>query len=194
VSIPLPLAELLAAVVPADDKERADLTLLRNYAATLPTPLSREQPLAHFTGSALVTDGARVALVFHRKLSRWLQPGGHAEPEDRGDLSRTALREAREETGLPVRLHPLAPRPLDVDVHTIPARVGTPGHLHLDVRFLIVAERSAEFRMDAVEVADVRWFTLDEALEQADDASLGRLLRKARIHLSPPESVPPPFR
>lgn len=185
-SIPQPLAAVLSAVVPQDDKERDDLALLWHYAATLHEPLSSEQPVAHFTGSALVTDGALVALVFHRKLSRWLQPGGHAEPEDGGDLSRTALREAREETGLDVQLHPVAPRPLDVDVHSIPARADAPAHLHLDVRFLAVAEPSAALVMDAAEVADVRWFSLEEALEQADDASLRRLLRKARAHLTPP--------
>jgi 8-oxo-dGTP pyrophosphatase MutT (NUDIX family) len=177
---------MLDAVVPADDKERADLALLRAYGARLAEPFSHRQPVAHFTGSALVTDGARVALVLHRKLSRWLQPGGHAEPEDAGDLCRTALREAREETGLAVWLHPSAPRPLDVDVHTIPARPSAPAHLHLDVRFLVVAESSAALVLDASEVTDVRWFTLEQALEQADDASLQRLLRKASLHLARP--------
>jgi 8-oxo-dGTP pyrophosphatase MutT (NUDIX family) len=180
---PRSLVELLDAVVPADDKERRDLALLRAYSLSLPEPFSREQPVAHFTGSALVTDGARVALVFHRKLSRWLQPGGHAEPEDAGDLTRTALREAHEETGLPVRLHASAPQPLDVDVHTIPARPDASAHLHLDVRFLVVAESSAALVMDAAEIADVRWFAMDQALEQADDASLRRLLLKAGGYL-----------
>jgi 8-oxo-dGTP pyrophosphatase MutT (NUDIX family) len=177
------LLQLLDAVAPLDDKERRDLAQLREYAQSLKEPLSREQPVAHFTGSALVTDGARVALVFHRKLSRWLQPGGHVEPEDGGDLCLTALREAREETGLPVKLHPRAPRPLDVDVHSIPARPEAPAHLHLDVRFLVVTDPSAKLVMDAAEVVDVRWFSLDEALAQADDASLRRLLDKARAYL-----------
>ena len=182
--MPFPLlVRLLEGVVPADEKERADLALLRAYAVSLPEPLSREQPVAHFTGSALVTDGARVALVFHRKLARWLQPGGHAEPLDAGDLSRTALREAHEETGLPVELHPSAPRPLDVDVHAIPARADAPAHLHLDVRLLAVTEASAALVVETAEVADVRWFGLEDALAQTDDESLCRLLRKAALHL-----------
>jgi len=188
-AIPQPLAALLDAVVPEDEKERADLRLLRDFAESLTEPFSHRQPLAHFTGSALVTDGARVALVLHLKLERWLQPGGHAEPQDGGDLSRTALREAHEETGLAVRLHPSAPRPLDVDVHAIPARPETPAHLHLDVRFLAVAEASAKLLLDASEVTDVRWFSLDEALQQADDASLQRLLRKARPYLKGPSAA-----
>jgi 8-oxo-dGTP pyrophosphatase MutT (NUDIX family) len=182
-SIPQPLAALLDAVVPADAKERADLATLRAHAVTLAAPFSREQPGAHFTGSALVTDGARVVLVFHRKLSRWLQPGGHAEPEDDGDLSRTALREALEETGLSARLHPTAPRPLDVDVHAIPARPGAPAHLHLDVRFLTVADAGSALAVEAAEVSAARWFGFSEALALADDASLRRLLAKAERHL-----------
>ena len=98
-------------------------------------------------------------------------------------IERDALREAREETGLPVWLHPSAPRPLDVDVHSIPARADAPAHLHLDVRFLVVAEPSAILAMDAAEVADVRWFALEQALKQASDASLRRLLLKASPYL-----------
>jgi 8-oxo-dGTP pyrophosphatase MutT (NUDIX family) len=189
-SIPHPLLEMLDAVVPGDDKERTDLALLRAYGASLAEPFSHRQPGAHFTGSALVTDGRRVALVLHRKLSRWLQPGGHAEAEDGGDLCRTALREAREETGLAVWLHPSAPRPLDVDVHSIPARPGAPAHLHLDVRFLALAEPSAALVLDAREATDVRWFTLPKALEETDDASLQRLLRKASLYLARSDESP----
>src|SRR5215470_15002411 len=79
-----PLLALLSRVVPADGKEEADLALMRAQAKLLAEPFSRRQPTAHFTGSAVVTDGRRVALVYHRKFSRWLQPGGHAEPEDGG--------------------------------------------------------------------------------------------------------------
>jgi 8-oxo-dGTP pyrophosphatase MutT (NUDIX family) len=182
-ALPRFLAELLAAVVPLDEKERGDLLLLRSYGETLAEPFSSEQPVAHFTGSALVTDGERVALVFHRKLSRWLQPGGHADRQDEGDLSKTALREAREETGLSVQLHPVAPRPLDVDVHRIPARQHSPAHLHLDVRFLVAAEPGAPLVADVKEVAEARWFTLAQALEKADDPSLRRLLTKAQRYL-----------
>ena len=180
---PALLSALLDAVVPADEKEEADLGTLRAHAASLADPFSRDQPVAHFTGSALVTDGARVALVLHRKLGRWLQPGGHADPADGGDLVRTALREAEEETGLRVRLHPSAPRPLDVDVHEIPARPDAPAHLHLDVRFLAVAEPGVPLTVDAAESAEVRWFAREEALRVADDPSLRRLLGKARRYL-----------
>jgi len=131
----------------------------------------------------VVSDGTRVALVRHRKLGRWLQPGGHAEPADGGDLLATALREAAEETGCPVVPHPTAPRPLDVDVHPIPSRGTEPAHLHLDVRFLVMTDRPQALRADLEESESVRWFDFDEALHQASTAEMKRLLSKARAVL-----------
>jgi 8-oxo-dGTP pyrophosphatase MutT (NUDIX family) len=174
------LDALLAAVEPTDDKERADLALMRAQRALLPEPLSRSQPAAHFTGSAVVTDGRRVALVHHRKLGRWLQPGGHVEPADGDDLLATALREAAEETGCPVVPHPTAPRPLDVDVHPIPSRGMEPAHLHLDLRFLVLTDQPDALRADPGESESVRWFEFDEALHRASTAEMKRLLSKAR--------------
>ena len=179
------LRALLAAHRPADAAEAADLERMRAFATSLERPFAPGQHTAHFTGSAMVVDaaGERVCLVHHRKLGRWLQPGGHAEPGDGGRIEATALREAREETALEVAPYPGAPLPLDVDVHPIPARGDVPAHLHLDVRVLVVA--SGEPAHDAAESHGARWFALDEgeriACEGAPDrADLLRLFAKTR--------------
>jgi 8-oxo-dGTP pyrophosphatase MutT (NUDIX family) len=176
------LRELLARHVANDAKERADLERMRDFAVRLEQPFSRSQREAHFTGSAVVTDaaGERVVLVHHAKLQRWLQPGGHADAADAGDMEATALREAREETGCRVHLHPTAPRPLDVDIHTIPARKDEPEHLHLDVRYLVVAENPEALAHDPNESFGAQWLPWDEALARADEAPLRRMLEKAR--------------
>ncbi|CAM3083766.1 NUDIX hydrolase [Corallococcus sp. ZKHCc1 1396] len=176
------LVELLARHVPRDDKEREDLSRMRHFATSLGEPFSRSQVEAHFTGSAVVVDptGTKVALLHHAKLKRWLQPGGHAEAGDGGDMEATALREAREETGCRVHLHPTAPRPLDVDIHTIPARKDEPEHCHLDVRYLFVAEDPEALAHDPAESFGIQWVSWDEALKRADEAPLRRMLGKAR--------------
>jgi len=176
------LVALLESHHPQDSQERADLETMRAAARSLERPFSREQAGAHFTGSALVVDveAGRVCLIHHGKLNRWLQPGGHADESDGGSMEATALREAREETGLTVRLHPTAPRPLDVDAHRIPARKQEPEHTHLDVRFLLVAEDPQALAHDPAESHGARWVTWDEALALADEPALKRLLEKGR--------------
>lgn len=181
------LIRLLDAHLPTDEKERADLAAMKRHARELKTPFSRRELAAHFTGSAVVVtpDGQRVLLVHHGKLNRWLQPGGHADEEDAGELANTALREAREETGLRVALHPRAPQPLDVDVHRIPARKDEPEHHHLDVRFLVVASDPDALAHDPTESHGAQWLFWDEALKRADEPALRRLLTKARDACAP---------
>jgi 8-oxo-dGTP pyrophosphatase MutT (NUDIX family) len=174
------LLELLARHCPEGDKEAADLARMREYARTLADPVSPDELGAHFTASAIVVDppAEHVCFVYHKKLGRWLQPGGHVDRADQGSLVRAALREVREETGLEVKLHAVAPAPLDVDIHAIPARGAAAEHEHLDVRFLTVAATTA-IAFDPDESLGVRWFTWEEALQSGCDAALARLLGKA---------------
>jgi len=170
------LHDLLDAHVPADEKEAADRTAMLQFLASLPAPFSATQEKAHFTASALVVDepATRTCLVLHRKLGLWLQPGGHIETADRS-IEHAALREVHEETGLDAQLASAAP--VHLDVHEIPQRPDAPAHLHLDVRFLVVA--AGDELTLSEESTDVRWWPLDEAA-QAGDESLARLLAAAR--------------
>jgi 8-oxo-dGTP pyrophosphatase MutT (NUDIX family) len=145
------LMEVLAAHVPEAPSEAASLEKRKLLTTTLQEPFSRHQPGAHFTTSALVIDErlARVAMVHHATLRRWLQPGGHAEAGDDGLSHLMALREAREETGCQVVLQSVAPAPLDVDVHLIPALGTEQAHRHPHVRFLVVARDPEALSFDA---------------------------------------------
>jgi 8-oxo-dGTP pyrophosphatase MutT (NUDIX family) len=89
----------------------------------------------HITASAVVLSPERqhVLLVYHRRLRRWLQPGGHVEASD-ATVVDTARREVEEETGIILdddRTGTL----VAVDVHEIPATSGEPFHLHHDLMF-----------------------------------------------------------
>jgi 8-oxo-dGTP pyrophosphatase MutT (NUDIX family) len=176
------LAQSLRHHEPGDEEEARDRDQILAFVLEHPDPFDRRIPEGHLTGSALVvsSDGTRVLLLHHRKLDRWLQPGGHANP---GEVSgeEVALREALEETGIEgLELHGEAPRPLDVDVHDIPARTGEPAHEHLDLRYLVVAPSDAALSPQFEELHDLRWVPWDELEALGPDHGLRRALARAR--------------
>ena len=184
-----PLLELLLRYAQRHPEEAACVTRLRTLVESRADCFERTALPGHLTGSAFVVsaDHRETLLVHHRKLDRWLQPGGHADGES--DLARVALREAREETGLDA-LHILdpggvgcEPTPLDVDVHAIPARPGEPAHEHHDVRYLLVASAGETARTSEESYA-VRWFPLDDLASLGVDESVLRMARKTRALLA----------
>lgn len=131
---------------------------------------------AHFTASAWLVsaDGARVLLMHHRKLDRWLQPGGHADGDS--DLPRVAAREAMEETGLNDVV--VQDELFDLDAHEIPARGNEPAHCHFDVRFVVTATGSEHFAANHESRAMV-WRAIDEVAADAGiDASIRRMAHR----------------
>jgi 8-oxo-dGTP pyrophosphatase MutT (NUDIX family) len=142
--------ELLSAQVFVSDGEAEksrELTL--SLLAWSPAPFSRNVfTPGHITctGVVLSPDRHHVLLVHHRRLDRWLLPGGHVEAED-GQAADTARREVIEETGAELA-NGARPTLVGCDVHAIPARGREPLHLHHDLIFGFQA-KSASFQCSA---------------------------------------------
>ena len=178
-----PLLKLLDAYQAKHADQSAVAEQIRALVSSSADCFERTCRPGHITGSAWVmnADRTKCLLVHHRKLQKWLQPGGHADGDT--NVARVAMKEALEETGL--RSLMLAdPLPLDLDVHLIPERRDAEGsliedaHEHHDVRFLILAAEE-EPPVVSDESHDVRWFTEEELYEVTDEESVLRLWRKA---------------
>lgn len=166
----------MADIDPAAEEHRA--TILE-FVDAHDDALHRTCHLGHLTGSALVVDatGEHVLLLFHTKLQRWLQPGGHCDGD--ANLAAVALREATEESGIDgLRVHPVA---IDLDVH----RVDPPGdgpHLHLDARFLVVAPSGAQPQGNHESEA-IRWVAPADLGDFDVDSGTVRMVRHGlRMH------------
>lgn len=172
-----------------DDLEQAGLRrIFMEFVNEQPGCCERGLDIGHLTGSAWLVskDGRRALLMHHRKLDRWLQPGGHADGD--ADLAAVALREAGEETGLAgLRL---SPEIFDLDRHRIPARGTEPEHWHYDVRFVVHANGSEAFIQNEESLA-LAWFEIAElAVHEGLDASIRRMAGRW-LEISPMPAAPP---
>lgn len=170
--------EFLSRHAPVDAGEQRSLERIRELVETGAAPFSRTHFVpGHLTASAVVLDAnrERALLIFHEKLQRWLQPGGHFEPGE-NDPSIAAAREVLEET-LTQTVWP-GPQPvlLDVDVHLIPARKNDPAHEHFDLRMLLHARSENATAGDGVTQA--RWVAPRDFAALDLDPGLQRMLRK----------------
>jgi 8-oxo-dGTP pyrophosphatase MutT (NUDIX family) len=136
------LAEL-AHYAPYDELEASYLQRTLDLLNAEVEPFSRSTLVGHITASAVLIDDDKsmIAMIWHEKLQRWFQPGGHCETDDQSVVA-AALRELVEETGISEdKIRLLQETPFDIDVHPIPARGEEPAHFHYDIRYLFQSER-----------------------------------------------------
>jgi 8-oxo-dGTP pyrophosphatase MutT (NUDIX family) len=176
------LESLLRAHRPLDAAEDQHRARMLELLGTHGDPFARThfEP-GHFTASGFVLspDGGALLLIHHRKLLRWVQPGGHIETGD-ADVEAGARRELREEVGLD-RLELATPGIFDLDVHSIPAFGTEPAHEHFDVRFLFRAAQREFAGGEDVETArflpfaDIDAITADRSVVRAVEKLRGRI-------------------
>ncbi len=120
------------------------------------------------TVAALIVHKKRVLLVHHKKLNRWLPPGGHVELDQ--DPEQALFAEIQEETGLTkdqLIVHGTKPQisspgtrflyaPVFLDIHDISAT-----HKHIGMTYIVAAKTDAVVLSER-EHHDIRWFTLPQ--------------------------------
>jgi 8-oxo-dGTP pyrophosphatase MutT (NUDIX family) len=142
----------------------------------------RENIEAHFTASAWIIKPElnEVILLHHKKLNKWLQPGGHADGET--DLEKVARKEAKEETGL-VNLQLISNSLFDIDIHLIPENKGIPEHYHYDVRFAYFCTENEKTQINS-ESNDFKWVDINKVEQHTQEPSIIRMVEKSKTLLN----------
>jgi 8-oxo-dGTP pyrophosphatase MutT (NUDIX family) len=132
-------------------------------------PVAPGRVVRHFTVAVFVVHAGRVLLHFHRKLGKWLPPGGHVEANELPDEA--ALREVLEETGIRARLIGGRGLPIDAPLQlVVPAGIQVepiyPGHEHIDLVYFARPDPddvlAAEVDPRLAESDQVGWYAADQ--------------------------------
>ena len=181
------LREAIERYCPQNEQEARDREGMLEAIDTQPTPLTRDNPFAHFTASAWIVNPARdhVLMAWHNIYKTWAWTGGHADGEC--DLLSVALREAREETGIE-NIQPVSKEIYSLEILPVNAHVKrgkfVSAHLHLNVTFLLVADDSQPLRPKPDENSAVAWLPLEEAAENREEPFMAVIYRKLNAGLS----------
>ena len=154
-------------------------------------PIEPGRVLRHFTVAVFVVHAGRVLLHFHRKLGKWLPPGGHIEDDELPDEA--AVREVLEETGIRARL--VGGRGLPIEEPrqlVVPAGIQVEniyaGHQHVDLVYFALPDpddvQAAEVDPRLAESDQVGWYAADEMASLGADAEIQAWVRRALDALS----------
>lgn len=175
------LYDQISAFTPGCAQEEADQRLILRCIDQYDDLFTRENPLVHFTASSwLVTPERDLALLaYHRLYDSWAWLGGHADGET--DLLQTALREAREESGISLV------RAVSSDLFSLEVLPVTQhfkrgafvsAHLHLNVTYLLEADRDAPLHCKPDENSGVQWFRPEDVCAAVSEAPMRVIYQK----------------
>lgn len=129
----------------------------------------------HYVATGYIYDSQsdRFLLIYHRKLGKWLAPGGHLNEGEQPHAG--ALREVWEETGqrgrivdlregprVGTRSVPQLPAPFCILYETIPANAKADEHRHIDFVYVLEVDPFGTLALDEHEVEQARWIASAE--------------------------------
>lgn len=156
--------------------------------------------IRQMTATVYILEDEKVLLIFHKKLKKWLPPGGHLEPNELP--SEGAIREAQEETGLIVELIAqeniwIKPRhngksferPYMCLLEYIPENNGYPAHEHMDLIYL-GCPTGGQLKRNSGETDGLKWFSLEEIEKLERDVEIFDETYQVILHLIRNKSLP----
>ena len=145
-----------------------------------------------FTATCYIIHEEKVLLIFHKKLKKWLPPGGHMDANE--TPPEACKREVLEETGLEIEFirqenvtvsrwnAKSIERPYMCLLEEIPAYNETPQHQHIDFIYLGYPV-GGTFLANHDEVSNMRFFTKDEVLELQTDVDIFEETQQTIVHI-----------
>ncbi|MGL1891655.1 MAG: NUDIX hydrolase [Spirochaetaceae bacterium] len=167
---------------PKNEQEKMDKSIIIDYIDQFQsTVLTRANRIAHMTSSGLILneDLSRVLVIHHKLYNNWGWTGGHSDGDE--DLLKTAIREAKEETGI-TEITPLTSNILTLDILPVWGHIKkghyVSAHLHLNVAFVLIACPKQKLILNQEETSGVKWINASEIGSYSNEPVLIDIYKK----------------
>ncbi|MCL2354468.1 MAG: NUDIX hydrolase [Oscillospiraceae bacterium] len=153
---------------PYNEQEEGDKQLILEYMNDFDNILTRDNKYTHFTASSFIVNKERTKMmvIHHNQFKAYTIPGGHADGES--DLLGTAIREAKEETGIE-NIVPVDNDIFSLEVFAIHGHMKNgkwvSSHTHLNLLYIFEADETEKIRIQEDENSDVKWVNIDNVAE-----------------------------
>lgn len=162
--------------LPACEQEERDQQLMLQYLRLFPKTIgTRQCEIGHMTASSLIfnEDRGKLLMVYHNIYRSWSWTGGHADGET--DLLLTAMREAKEETGIK-EVRPIFCKAQSLDIlpvwgHFKRGRYVS-SHQHLNLTYFLEADEEEVLKVKADENSGVVWIPLGELAKRVTEREM----------------------
>lgn len=156
-------------------------------------------PIRQFTATAIVVHNNQTLLMWHKRLQRWMPPGGHLDPNELPEEA--AIRECKEETGLNIEIlsewewnvfagHEdegrMQKKPIATLIEQIPASKerNEPAHQHMDFVFLgTLAHENQLLQPQLAEMTALRWFSRSEIFDLQTESEIYGNVQRLLLHI-----------
>lgn len=157
---------------PFNEQEEKDKSEILRYISQVDNVLVRDNKNAHITVSAWLLDETRkyVLMAYHNIYDSWAWLGGHADGN--GDLREVILKEIEEESGLSnVRFLKDSIFSLEILPVAGHEKKGeyVSSHLHLNVTYLLEADKMEKIRIKEDENSKIGWIDLKRINEYSTE-------------------------
>ena len=179
--------EIIERYETKSDQEKRDQSLMLNQMSLVGEEiLIRESEAAHMTSSGVILNSTldKMLMIHHKIYNTWTWTGGHADGDD--DPLGTAVREAREETGIE-KIKWLSTEAASIEVLPVFGHqknglyVST--HLHFNVSFVLIAQETESLILNEKETNGIQWVPVDKIGEYSNEPMLVEIYQKI-IHFA----------
>lgn len=184
--------EQIKAYKPYNEQEAADQKLILQCAKAFPDLLTRDNKVAHITGSSFILNPARdkALMIYHNIYKAWSWTGGHADGDT--DMLEVAIKEAKEETGLR-NIRIITPELIALDAIPVVAHIKkgefVSAHLHLSLAYLLEADEEEALSIKPDENSGVRWLTFNEIMAYSASEPHIQPIYKKILERAPQRSI-----